>query len=109
ATPPPAPPPPPPIIIGGGGPKRTPKLAATYASEYNTAFVSTERFTEQRGRVQEACKTIGRDPASLVYTAALVVCCGTDEAELARRAKGTGPPTQKLRPHRAAAPRTRSA
>ena len=37
-----------PIVIGGGGPKRTPALAARYAAEYNTPFVSTDRFAEQR-------------------------------------------------------------
>ena len=32
----------PPIIIGGGGPTRTPRLAATYAAEFNRAFRSLE-------------------------------------------------------------------
>ncbi len=43
---------PPPIVIGGGGPKRTPALAAKFAAEFNTPFVSREFFTQQRGRVQ---------------------------------------------------------
>src|SRR5580704_17131770 len=30
----------PPVIIGGGGAKRTPRLAARYAAEFNRAFVS---------------------------------------------------------------------
>jgi alkanesulfonate monooxygenase SsuD/methylene tetrahydromethanopterin reductase-like flavin-dependent oxidoreductase (luciferase family) len=29
-----------PIIIGGGGPRRTPRLAARFATEFNTPFVS---------------------------------------------------------------------
>ena len=75
-----------PIIVGGGGPKRTPALAARYAAEYNTPFLPVERFVEQRARVGEACEAIGRDPASLRYTAAAVVCLGADDAEYVRRA-----------------------
>jgi F420-dependent oxidoreductase-like protein len=75
-----------PIVIGGGGAKRTPALAARHAAEYNLAFQSQERFTEQRGRVRAACEAIGRDPGSLVYSCALVVCTGRDDAEIARRA-----------------------
>ncbi len=87
----------PPIIVGGGGPKRTPRLAATYAAEYNTAFVSLERFVEQRGRVREACEAIGRESSSITYSAALVVCCGADEAEFERRARAIGRGPDELR------------
>ena len=54
-----------PIIVGGGGPKRTPALAARYAAEFNTPFVSIERFVEQRDRVAAACEAIDRDPATM--------------------------------------------
>jgi alkanesulfonate monooxygenase SsuD/methylene tetrahydromethanopterin reductase-like flavin-dependent oxidoreductase (luciferase family) len=30
----------PPLIVGGGGPKRTPRLAATFADEFNIPFSS---------------------------------------------------------------------
>jgi len=62
------------------------ELAARYAAEYNTPFLPVERFVEQRARVGEACEAIGRDPASLRYTAAAVVCLGADDAEYVRRA-----------------------
>ena len=52
-----------PVIVGGGGPTRTPALAARYAAEYNTPFMSVERFAEQQARVAAACEAIGRDPA----------------------------------------------
>ena len=88
---------PPPIIIGGGGPKRTPALAAKFAAEFNTPFVSREFFTQQRGRVRAACETIDRDPNDLVYSAALIVCCGANEAEVARRAASIGREPSELR------------
>ena len=86
-----------PIIIGGGGPRRTPALAARFASEYNTPFVSPDRFVEQRARVADACGAIGRDPASLTYSAAAVVCLGADEAEVTRRAASIGRDAAELR------------
>ena len=86
-----------PIVVGGGGPKRTPALAARFAAEYNTPFVSPERFVEQRGRVADACAAIDRDPASITCSAAAVVCLGADEAELGRRAAAIGRQPDELR------------
>src|SRR5690349_22288639 len=59
--------PPPPIIIGGGGPKRTPRLAATYADEFNMPFAPVDRFTKQADRVRQACDAIQRDPATMLF------------------------------------------
>ena len=80
----------PPILIGGKGPRRTPQLTARYADEYNVPFVSVEQTGAGFGRIREACQVAGRDPGSLVYSAAQTVCCGRDEAELARRAAAIG-------------------
>jgi F420-dependent oxidoreductase-like protein len=80
----------PPIVVGGHGPKRTPRLAATYADEFNIPFSPTDFMTAQYGRVSEACEAIGRDPASIVRSAAQVVCCGQDDAEVERRAAAIG-------------------
>jgi F420-dependent oxidoreductase-like protein len=87
----------PPIIVGGGGPKRTPALAARFAAEFNMPFGSIERFQEQRDRVRSACAEIGRDPASVTWSAALVVCVGTDEREVERRAAAIGREPAELR------------
>ena len=79
-----------PVIIGGGGPRRTPALAAKYADEFNAAFRSPADAEASFGRVRDACSEAGRDPASIAFSAAQVVCCGKDEAELARRAASIG-------------------
>ena len=79
-----------PVIIGGGGPRRTPALAAKYADEFNAAFSSPAGAASGFGRVRDACAEAGRDPASIAFSAAQVVCCGKDEAELARRAASIG-------------------
>jgi F420-dependent oxidoreductase-like protein len=80
----------PPILVGGHGPRRTPRLAARFADEYNVAFVGPEETGAAFGRARDACTAAGRDPASLVYSAAQTVCCGRTGAEVARRAAAIG-------------------
>jgi F420-dependent oxidoreductase-like protein len=86
-----------PVIIGGGGPRRTPALAAKYADEFNAAFRPVAEADQAFVRVREACAEAGRDPASIAFSAAHVVCCGKDEAELARRAASIGRELPELR------------
>jgi alkanesulfonate monooxygenase len=97
ALPKPAQQPRPPVIIGGQGRRRTPALAARFADEFNLPFVSEEVTREQFGRVRAACEDAGRDPGGLVWSNALVLCCGADEAEVARRAKAIGREVDELR------------
>jgi F420-dependent oxidoreductase-like protein len=91
----------PPIIVGGKGRTRTPALAARFAAEFNV-FSDLETFRAQSGRVAAACEQAGRDPASMVYSAAVVLCCGSDEAEFARRAAAIGRSPDELRASAAA-------
>jgi F420-dependent oxidoreductase-like protein len=86
-----------PIIIGGGGKQRTPRLAAMFADEYNLAFQPLSAFREQRDRVRAACEVIGRDPDSMIFSAAVVVCCGERAADFKRRARNLGKEPEELR------------
>jgi F420-dependent oxidoreductase-like protein len=86
-----------PIIVGGQGAHRTPALAAGYAAEFNGPFISLDEFVTQRARVRGACESAGRDPDSLVFSAAQVVCCGADEATVIRRAAAIGRDAAELR------------
>ena len=87
----------PPIVMGGFGPKRTPRLAARYADEFNLPFAPLEGFTAARDNVITACEAAGRDPATMTFSVAQVLCCGADEAELARRAAAIGREVDELR------------
>jgi F420-dependent oxidoreductase-like protein len=89
----------PPVLIGGAGPKRTPRLAATYADEYNVAFSSLDDTAAAFGRVRDAVAAAGREPDSMTYSVAHTVCCGRDEGELARRAAAIGRSLENLRQH----------
>jgi F420-dependent oxidoreductase-like protein len=99
ALPKPAQRPRPPVLIGGAGPKRTPRLAARYADEFNVPFAGTDDTAAAYGRVRDACAAAGRDVSSMIFSAAQVVCCGRDDAELARRAEAIGRAPDELRAH----------
>jgi len=92
----------PPLILGGAGAKRTPRLAAAYADEFNVPFHGVADTHAQFARVRDACARRNRDPASLTLSAAQVVCCGADEAEVAARARAIGREVDELRANGAA-------
>jgi F420-dependent oxidoreductase-like protein len=75
-----------PILVGGHGARRTPRLAARYAAEFNVPFGPVEDAGRLIAGVREACQEAGRDPSSLTCSAAVTVCVGADDAEVARRA-----------------------
>ncbi|GAA2023854.1 LLM class F420-dependent oxidoreductase [Pseudokineococcus marinus] len=86
-----------PVVVGGGGKRRTPALAARYATEFNLPFGSVEDVRTQFGRVRDACAEVGRDPGELTWSTALVACVGRDDAEVARRAAAIGRDVEELR------------
>jgi alkanesulfonate monooxygenase SsuD/methylene tetrahydromethanopterin reductase-like flavin-dependent oxidoreductase (luciferase family) len=87
----------PPIILGGKGGPRSARLAATYAAEYNAAFMPPTEMQETHDRVRQACERNGRDPKTMVWSTAMVLCCGRTEAEIARRAEAIGRDVAHLR------------
>ncbi|UYQ65072.1 LLM class F420-dependent oxidoreductase [Streptomyces peucetius] len=86
-----------PVLIGGHGATRTPRLAAQYADEFNLPFASIEDTERQFGRVRAAVAKAGRAPDDLIYSNALVVCVGKDDAEVARRAAAIGREVEELK------------
>ncbi|MGW5422036.1 LLM class F420-dependent oxidoreductase [Streptomyces sp. NPDC003943] len=86
-----------PVLVGGHGARRTPRLAARFADEFNIPFASLEETGRQFGRVREAAAEAGRPAGALVYSNALVVCVGRDDAEVARRAAAIGRDVEELK------------
>ncbi|GGP65310.1 LLM class F420-dependent oxidoreductase [Streptomyces melanogenes] len=86
-----------PVLIGGHGAVRTPRLAARYADEFNIPFASLADSERQFGRVRAAAQSAGRSPDDLVYSNALVVCVGKNDAEVARRAAAIGREVEELK------------
>jgi F420-dependent oxidoreductase-like protein len=85
----------PPLILGGFGARRTPRLVARFADEYNVPFRTVEETGTAYDRVRAACEEAGR--GTVLLSAAQVVCVGTDEAEIARRAEAIGHDVAELR------------
>ena len=87
----------PPVLVGGTGKRRTPALAARYADEFNLPFVDEATTKAQFQRVREACEAQDRDPDTMRWSNALVLCVGADEAEVERRAAAIGRDAAELR------------
>jgi alkanesulfonate monooxygenase len=87
----------PPVIIGGSGKPRSAALAVRFAEEYNVPFRARDVTVAVHDRVRKACEDAGRDPASMIYSSAQVLCVGRDEAEFRRRAENIGHDPEDLR------------
>ena len=101
ALPKPAQSPRPPFIVGGSGRKRTPALAARFADEFNTPFATVDVAATLFERVRVACQEIGRAQPP-VFSAAVALCVGRDDAEVRRRAAAIGRDVDELRENGAA-------
>jgi F420-dependent oxidoreductase-like protein len=88
-----------PIVMGGWGAKRTPRLAARYAAEFNLPFAPPSAVADQFAVVRTACERAGRDPATMLLSVATTACVGDDEAAFARRAVAIGQTPENLRLH----------
>jgi len=87
----------PPVIVGGRGARRTPALAARFADEFNAPFRPLDQTRSIFASVAAACEAAGREPTSLRMSAAQVLCCGRDDAEIRRRAAVIGVDVEDLR------------
>lgn len=83
----PKPQPRPRLIVGGRGRRKTPRLAARYADEMNSPFVSVEEARDLRGALDEACEREGRNPSAVAFTVMTAGVVGADDADLRHRAE----------------------
>ncbi len=86
----------PPIIVGGKGKTRTPALAARFADEFNVPFAQIGDVPSRYTAVRDACAAIGRTDLP-VFSSAITLCCGRDDAEVRRRAAAIGQDVGALR------------
>jgi len=77
-----------PILIGGGGEKRTMKIAARYADEWN-AWTTPEVLAHKVEVLRRHCDDLGRDPSEIAVSTQALLFLSTDEAWLAER-RGNG-------------------
>lgn len=73
------------LLTGSGGTARAMRIAAAYADEFNLSSATPEKAVEWYGRLDDACRAIGRDPASLARSVMAGVLIGRDEVAIDRR------------------------
>ncbi|MBS1882883.1 MAG: TIGR03560 family F420-dependent LLM class oxidoreductase [Actinobacteria bacterium] len=85
-----------PLIVGGRGGPRSLRIAARWASEYNTVMRGPEEVADLRGRLDAECEKQGRDPATLPLSVMTGWIVGGTREEVVDRAarlarwQGTG-------------------
>lgn len=72
-----------PLLIGGGGEKRTMKIAAQHADEWNS-WATPEVLEHKVGVLRGHCETLGRDPAEIAVSTQGLLFLSTDETWLDR-------------------------
>jgi F420-dependent oxidoreductase-like protein len=75
-----------PLIIGGSGGPRSLRIAAQWASEYNTVFAGPEKLAELRSKLDAACAKQDRDPATLPLSVMTGWIVGETREEVVDRA-----------------------
>ena len=76
-----------PILIGGGGEKRTMRIAARLADEWN-AWTTPDVLTHKVGVLERHCEAFDRDPGEIAVSTQALLFLSTDESWLAERRKG---------------------
>ncbi len=84
-----------PLLVGGAGERRTIPTAARFADEWN-CWGTPERMIQKMAVLDRACADIGRDPADIVRSAALLLDLRDKPAGAAERAEGTAAPHPRL-------------
>jgi F420-dependent oxidoreductase-like protein len=74
----------PPILIGGSGEKRTLRLVARYADEWNAVNVPPEGYAAKVKVLESHCEVVGRDPATIRRSMMTFAVIGPDANSLDR-------------------------
>ena len=74
-----------PLIIGARGERRTLKIAAEHADEWNVTRVTLEDYVAKRRVLESHCVAAGRDCAAIARSLMVPVIIGRTAAEIAAR------------------------
>lgn len=76
-----------PLLIGGSGERRTLRLVAEYADEWNMTPMPPDAYQRKAEILAEHCLAVGRDPGAIRHSIMLTHLIGRDQAELRGRAQ----------------------
>ena len=73
------------VVIGGRGEKRTLRIVAEFADEWNVTRLDVEGYRAKRQVLAEHCRAVKRDPDTIARSLMIPLAIGRDAAEVARR------------------------
>lgn len=76
-----------PLLVGGRGEKRTLRIAARYADEWN-AWTTPEQFVHKCAVLDGHCADVRRDPAEIQRSTQALIHLDTDEERLSKHRSG---------------------
>jgi F420-dependent oxidoreductase-like protein len=74
-----------PLIVGGRGEKRTLRIVAEHADEWNVTRVTPEEYAAKCRVLEAHCRTVGRDPAAIRRSLMVPIITGRTSAEVKQR------------------------
>jgi alkanesulfonate monooxygenase SsuD/methylene tetrahydromethanopterin reductase-like flavin-dependent oxidoreductase (luciferase family) len=75
-----------PLLMGGRGEKRALPMVAREAVEWNLSHMDAEEYVQKKKVLDDACRAIGRDPASIRHSVMANFIIGRDRIEVRERA-----------------------
>lgn len=73
------------LVVGGRGEKRTLRIAAEFADEWNATRVDPDEFRRKQEVLAAHCGTLRRDPSSITRSLMVPLAIGRDSVDVARR------------------------
>ncbi len=70
-----------PLLVGGSGERRTLKLVAQYADEWNGVGLTVEAYLAKRAVLERHCAEVGRDPKTIRHSQMTGFIIGKTEAD----------------------------
>ncbi len=70
-----------PLLVGGSGEKRTLKLVAQYADEWNGVSMGVDAYRAKRAVLEQHCAAVGRDPTTIRHSQMTGFIIGKTDAD----------------------------
>ena len=73
------------LVVGGRGERRTLRIAAEFADEWNVTRVDPAGYRHKRKVLEQHCAAVGRDPSTITRSLMVPMAIGADRAAALRR------------------------
>jgi alkanesulfonate monooxygenase SsuD/methylene tetrahydromethanopterin reductase-like flavin-dependent oxidoreductase (luciferase family) len=73
------------VVVGGRGERRTLRVVAEFADEWNVTRVDIAGFRAKHAVLGRHCAAVGRDPATIATSLMIPLAIGRDSWDVARR------------------------